>query len=86
MTYNKWYNLQAQSCLCNLGICVHPTRTRDSFCCGHDDTVKEWMYKLSHATDKHPGFQIVGDNVDVYVNVRHETMAKKAKDMHWFQI
>ena len=44
------------------------------------------MHKLSHATDKHPGFQIVGDNVDVHVNVRHETMAKKAKDMHWFQI
>ena len=43
------------------------------------------MHKLSHATDKHPGFKIVGDNVDVYVNVRHETMAKKAKDMHWFQ-
>ena len=36
--------------------------------------------------EKHPGFQIIGDNVDVYVKACHERMNCKAKRMHRFQI
>ena len=49
------------------------------------------MHQLSigqeiSSLEKHPGFQIIGDNVDVYVKARHERMNSKAKSMHWFQI
>ena len=75
-------------------MCVHPTTTRaklDSFCQHHDAKVQEWIHQLSidqeiSSLDKHPGFQIIGDNVDVYVKSRHERMNSKAKSMHWFQI
>ena len=49
------------------------------------------MHQLSigqeiSSLEKHPGFQIIGDNVDMYVKARHERMNSKAKSMHWFQI
>ena len=33
-----------------------------------------------------PFYQIVGDNVDIYQKPTHQTMEKRDKSLHWFQL
>lgn len=49
----------------------------------HDKIVKEWKRDLERNPDS-PGFQIIGDNLDLRFKVRHGTNENLNPDYHWY--
>ena len=66
-------------------------RTQDKLAESHDAKVLEWARTVAeeHANgtdpkERHPGYQLVGDNVDIRVSARQSTAKYQGSDYHMF--
>jgi len=41
---------------------------------------------LNHAKEKPPSYHIIGDNVDLYVKVKHMNSERQNRSIHWFAL
>lgn len=65
---------------------------------GHDKPVLDWKCQIEaetkrrtlpttqpvEQTDQHPGYKLVGDNVDIFIKPRHSTISDGNKDLHYY--
>ena len=44
------------------------------------------LHTLENQFHEYPSYQVIGDNVDLHQRTSHQSMKRKDKDHHWFQM